>query len=138
MLQQLGWRLGGESSGHIICLDRTTTGDAIVSALQILHVLVSTDRGLHEIKSGMTKYPQTLINVPISDSFDFRSSELVQQVVRDAELDLADRGRVLLRASGTEPLVRVMVEGRDFAHVKQWAERIAAQVSASESTTLVN
>jgi phosphoglucosamine mutase len=136
MLQQLGWRLGGESSGHIICLDRTTTGDAIVSALQILHVLVSTDRGLHEIKSGMTKYPQTLINVPISDSFDFRSSALVQQVVRDAERDLADRGRVLLRASGTEPLVRVMVEGRDFAHVKQWAERIAAQVS--ESTTVVN
>jgi phosphoglucosamine mutase len=138
MLQQLGWRLGGESSGHIICLDRTTTGDAIVCALQILHVLVSTDRGLHEIKSGMTKYPQTLINVPISDSFDFRSSALVQQVVRDAERDLADRGRVLLRASGTEPLVRVMVEGRDFAHVKQWAERIAAQVSASESTTVVN
>jgi phosphoglucosamine mutase len=135
MLQQAGWKLGGESSGHIICLDRTTTGDAIISALQVLHVLVSMDRGLHEIKTGMSKYPQTLINVPISDFSDFKSSERVQQAVKDAKRDLAGRGRVLLRPSGTEPLVRVMVEGQDPAYVKQLAERIAAQVSEAAATT---
>jgi phosphoglucosamine mutase len=129
MLQQAGWKLGGESSGHIICLDRTTTGDAIISALQVLHVLVNTERGLHEIKSGMTKYPQTLINVPISTAFECKSSKCVQQAVRDAERDLSDRGRVLLRPSGTEPLVRIMVEGEDIVRVRQLAERIAAQVT---------
>jgi phosphoglucosamine mutase len=128
MLQQAGWKLGGESSGHIICLDRTTTGDAIISALQVLHALVSTARGLHEIKTGMTKYPQTLINVPITASVDVRACERVQQAVKDAERELSNRGRVLLRPSGTEPLVRIMVEGDDLAHVRKLAEQIAAQV----------
>jgi phosphoglucosamine mutase len=128
MLQQAGWKLGGESSGHIICLDRTTTGDAIISALQVLHVLISTKRELHEVKSGMTKYPQALINVPISRSFNAQTSELVQRAVRDAESDLYDRGRVLLRPSGTEPLVRVMVEGEDITRVRRLAEHIAAQL----------
>jgi phosphoglucosamine mutase len=94
-------------------------------------VLVSSGRGLHEIKTGMTKYPQTLINVPIAASFDVKKSERVRQAVREAEHDLAERGRVLLRPSGTEPLVRVMVEGQDVARVRQIAERIAAQVSAA-------
>jgi phosphoglucosamine mutase len=83
----------------------------------------------------MSKYPQTLINVPISDFSDFKSSERVQQAVKDAKRDLAGRGRVLLRPSGTEPLVRVMVEGQDPAYVKQLAERIAAQVSEAAATT---
>ncbi|MDQ3796692.1 MAG: phosphoglucosamine mutase [Pseudomonadota bacterium] len=131
MLQQAGWKLGGESSGHIICLDRTTTGDAIVSALQVLHVLVGTGRGLHEIKGGMTKYPQILVNVPIGVPIDIQASEIVQRAVADAQRELADRGRVLLRPSGTEPLVRVMVEGQDPSRVKQLAECIAEQVRAA-------
>ncbi len=134
MLQQEGWKLGGESSGHIICLDRTTTGDAIISALQVLHVLVSNSRGLHEMKVGMHKYPQTLINVPIAASFDVKGSARVQQAVRDVERELADRGRVLLRPSGTEPLVRVMIEGEDTAHVKRLAEMLAAEVREAAST----
>lgn len=135
MMQQSGWKLGGESSGHIICLDRTTTGDAIVSALQVLHVLVSQNRGLHEIKAGITKYPQTLINVPIASSIDIRNLALVEQAVKDAEGDLGDRGRVLLRPSGTEPLVRVMVEGQDLVLVKQIAQRIANEVRAAAAST---
>lgn len=138
-MQQAGWKLGGESSGHIICLDRTTTGDAIISALQVLHVLVSAGRGLHEVKAGMAKYPQTLINVPIAAAFDVRASERVQTAVREAERELSGRGRVLLRPSGTEPLVRVMVEGENVAHVEQLAERIAAQVSeAATAKGLLN
>ncbi|MBA2491070.1 MAG: phosphoglucosamine mutase [Gammaproteobacteria bacterium] len=128
MLQRKGWLLGGESSGHIISLDRTTTGDAIVSALQVLHVMVATSRTLHEVKAGMTKCPQTLINVPIVESFNVRTSGSVQQAVAAAERDLGESGRVLLRASGTESLVRVMVEGRDVERVRQIAERIAASV----------
>ncbi len=135
MMQQSGWKLGGESSGHIICLDRTTTGDAIVSALQVLHVLVSQNRGLHEIKAGITKYPQTLINVPIASSIDIRNLALVEQAVKDAEGDLGDRGRVLLRPSGTEPLVRVMVEGQDLVLVKQIAQRIANEVRAAAASS---
>jgi phosphoglucosamine mutase len=135
MMQQSGWKLGGESSGHIICLDRTTTGDAIVSALQVLHVLVSQNRGLHEIKAGITKYPQTLINVPIASSIDIRNLALVEQAVKDAEGDLGDHGRVLLRPSGTEPLVRVMVEGQDLVLVKQIAQRIANEVRAAAAST---
>jgi phosphoglucosamine mutase len=135
MMQQSGWKLGGESSGHIICLDRTTTGDAIVSALQVLHVLVSQNRGLHEIKAGITKYPQTLINVPIASSIDIRNIALVEQAVKDAEGDLGDRGRVLLRPSGTEPLVRVMVEGQDHVLVKQIAQRIANEVRAAAASS---
>jgi phosphoglucosamine mutase len=135
MMQQSGWKLGGESSGHIICLDRTTTGDAIVSALQVLHVLVSQNRGLHEIKAGITKYPQILINVPIASSIDIRNLALVEQAVKDAEGDLGDRGRVLLRPSGTEPLVRVMVEGQDLVLVKQIAQRIANEVRAAAASS---
>jgi phosphoglucosamine mutase len=134
ILQQAGWKLGGESSGHIICLDRTTTGDAIISALQVLHVLVSTGQGLHEIKAGMTKYPQILVNVPIGVPIDIGASEIVQRAVADAERELADRGRVLLRPSGTEPLVRVMVEGQEPIRVKQLAERIAEQVREAASS----
>lgn len=128
MLQQAGWKLGGESSGHIICLDRTTTGDAIVSALQVLHVLVSTGQELHDIKGGMTKYPQILVNVLVREFVDVGTSELVKRAVAEAERELADCGRVLLRPSGTEPLVRVMVEGQDPSRVKRLAERIAEQV----------
>lgn len=129
MLHEQGWLLGGESSGHIICLDRTTTGDAIISALQVLHGLIESGRTLHEAKQGMSKYPQTLINVPAEGPKQIPELPLVQQAVKDIEGDLADAGRVLLRPSGTEPLVRVMVEGVDASRVRQLAEQLAEIVS---------
>jgi len=135
MMQEHSWLLGGESSGHIICLDRTTTGDAIVAALQVLQILVTTGKSLQEIKSGMNKYPQTLINVPVESKLDINNAPNIQQAVKDAESDLADSGRVLLRPSGTEPLIRVMVEGVDAPKVKQLAQQIAKQVEATVSAS---
>jgi phosphoglucosamine mutase len=129
-----GWTIGGESSGHIICSDRTTTGDGIVSALQVLAYLVKEKMSLHEAKSGMNKFPQLMINVPLQGSAnqnmaDPMQSAAVQQAVARAEAKLNGRGRVLLRPSGTEPLIRVMVEGEDELLVSQLANDIAAQVT---------
>lgn len=120
--------LGGESSGHIICLDRTSTGDGIVSALQVLASLVQTGKSLHELKQGMNKYPQHMINVPLARRIDIEHSTLIQDAVREAETCLNDKGRVLLRPSGTEPLIRVMVEGEDGALVLSQAQRLAEVV----------
>ena len=131
MLKERSWLIGGESSGHIICLDRTTTGDAIISALQILQVLVTQQISLREAKSAMSKYPQILINVPIESKIDLDNTPKIQQAVKDAESDLADTGRVLLRPSGTEPLVRVMVEGVDAPQIQQLAQQIADSVAAA-------
>lgn len=127
-LSQNGWTIGGESSGHIICLDRTTTGDGIVSALQVLAYLAKEKMSLHDARSGMKKFPQIMINVTLSGNSDPMKSVAVQQSVAQAEAKLAGRGRVLLRASGTEPLIRVMVEGEDDLLVTQLANDIAAQV----------
>ncbi len=124
-LQQQHWFLGGESSGHIICLDRTTTGDGIVSALQVLAYLVDAGISLHEAKSGMAKFPQAMINVPLHDGADPIHANSVQRAVQAAEQTLDGRGRVLLRPSGTEPLVRVMVEGEDEKLVKKLTREIA-------------
>jgi phosphoglucosamine mutase len=128
-LNKNNWLIGGESSGHIICLDRTTTGDGIVSALQVLAYLVTENVTLHEAKSGMKKFPQLMINVPLQGSADPMQSAAVQQSVIQAEAKLAGRGRVLLRPSGTEPLIRVMVEGEDDLLVTQLANDIADHVS---------
>ncbi len=127
------WYIGGESSGHIICLDRTTTGDGIVSALQVLAAVVSTGRTLNDLASGtgMTKYPQTLLNVEMSERIDVDQSETIQSAVRDAESTLANSGRVLLRPSGTEPVIRVMVEGQDKGQVQQVAEELADVVRSA-------
>ena len=127
-LSQNGWTIGGESSGHIICLDRTTTGDGIVSALQVLAYLAKEKISLHEAKSGMKKFPQIMINVALAGNSDPMLSAAVQQSVAQAEAKLNGRGRVLLRPSGTEPLIRVMVEGEDEMLVVQLANDIAAQV----------
>jgi len=127
-LNKNNWKVGGESSGHIICLDRTTTGDGIVSALQVLAYLVQEGVSLHEAKSGMNQFPQVMINVPLTGSADPMQSSVVQQSVIQAETKLNGRGRVLLRPSGTEPLIRVMVEGEDELLVSQLANDIAAQV----------
>jgi phosphoglucosamine mutase len=128
VLQEQGWVLGGESSGHIICLDKSTTGDGIIAALEVLAAMAESGRSLHELADGMQVYPQTLVNVRVERSFDFQSSRQVQNAVREAERELAENGRVLLRASGTEPLVRVMVEGRDAGQVSRLSEAIADSV----------
>jgi len=128
LLQQDGWLLGGEGSGHIICLDRTTTGDGIVSALQVLYAVRQMGKSLHDIKSGMKKFPQLLINVKVDGPVNLAESNNIQSAVRDVEQQMGKRGRVLLRPSGTEPLVRVMVEGEDAAEVEQVATQLAQVV----------
>jgi len=125
LLQQGGWTLGGEGSGHIICLDRTTTGDGIISALQVLYAMFQSQRSLHELKSGMIKYPQCLVNVRIKEKVDINASPLLNDAIKQAESQLSDRGRVLLRPSGTEPLIRVMVEGIDKGEVERLANNLA-------------
>jgi len=123
------WIIGGESSGHILCLSKTTTGDGIVSALQVLSAVKESGQNLHDLKQGMTKYPQKLINIRVTKKSDPYSSDLVKTVVLDAEKSMADKGRVLLRTSGTEPVIRVMVEGEDFNQVDKWSKAIAEVVT---------
>lgn len=120
--------LGGEGSGHVIVRDHIPTGDGIVAALQVLHAVVSSGKSLHDIKQVMDKYPQTLVNVPVKQRIDLDSSALVQAAVKQVESQLGERGRVLLRPSGTEPLIRVMVEGEDSAETAELAEEIAGAV----------
>lgn len=128
MLQQNGWKLGGESSGHVLCLDKTTTGDGMVTALQVLAAMIESGRSLHEMKQGMTKYPQVLVNVRTESKFEYGESEAVQAALRQAEDELKDHGRILLRASGTEPVIRVMVEGSDESQVRKTADFLADAV----------
>ncbi len=130
MLQQDGGNLGGESSGHIICLDRTTTGDGIITALQVLAVCVQTGLPLHVLKAGMQKCPQHMINVPIRPGLEITSRSSVQTAMREAEQQLNKQGRILLRPSGTEPLIRVMVEGIDVQQVETVANQLAEVVKA--------
>ena len=130
-LMSEGWQLGGESSGHIICLDRTTTGDGIIAALQVLHVMINSGRSLRDLREGMQRFPQTLVNVPLRSKIDLESSAIVQEAVREVEAQLSDRGRVLLRPSGTEPLIRVMVEGQDEQLVHTYATQIADAVRSA-------
>lgn len=125
LLQQQGWQLGGENSGHIICLDKHSTGDGIVSALQVLHALRANQQSLAEAANGLQMYPQVLINVRVAKGVDCLGHDQVKAVVSDAEQVLNGKGRVLLRPSGTEPLLRVMVEGEDKQLVEQSAQRIS-------------
>jgi len=126
MLVANGWQLGGEGSGHIVCLDKHTTGDGIVSALQVLQALRHGGKTLEEAAAGLDLYPQVLINVRIDRKFDFRGDASVSSAVAAAESDLGALGRVLLRPSGTEPVIRVMVEGQAQDKVQKHAELIAA------------
>lgn len=130
-LNSRGWKLGGESSGHIICLDRTTTGDGIVSALQVMVYLAESKQSLEQALEGMVKFPQLLLNVVLTGTGNPMEAEAVKAAVADVEAKLAGRGRVLLRPSGTEPLVRVMVEGEDEDRVRAYAEQIAEAVKTS-------
>ena len=120
-----GWDLGGESSGHIICLDITTTGDGIVSALQALAAIVNCEQPLADLRSKMRKLPQSMVNVPLDNNFDLVANKAVQSAVSDVESKLGKNGRVLLRLSGTEPLVRVMVEGEDMDIVSKLAQELS-------------
>lgn len=129
MLLERGWKLGGENSGHIICLDRHTTGDGIVSALQVLAALRLQGETLEAACAGLTLYPQTLLNVRLPAGFDWQRRPEIESARRAAEKELGDSGRVLLRASGTEPLLRVMVEGREAGLVTALAHDIAAAVA---------
>ncbi len=128
MLSEHKGILGGENSGHIICLDRTTTGDGIIAALQVMAEMECTGKNLHELKSGMQKYPQILINIKTTKKIDISTNEFIQRSVRAVEQKLGDTGRVLLRASGTEPLIRVMVEGEQDELVRNSANQIADDV----------
>ena len=128
MLIERGWKLGGENSGHIICLDRHTTGDGIVSALQVLSALRLQGVTLEQACAGLVLYPQTLVNVKLPSGFDWQNRPEIESARIAAERELGDRGRVLLRASGTEPLLRVMVEGREAQLVAALARDIADAV----------
>ena len=131
MLKEKGGVVGGESSGHIICLDKTTTGDGIVAALQVLCEMIRTGSTLHDLQSLMTKFPQTLVNVRVNKAINLAKDEAVLAIVTSVEKRLGREGRVLLRASGTEPLIRVMVEGRDLALTKSLANEIASVIKTS-------
>ncbi len=131
LMQARGWILGGENSGHIVCLDRHTTGDGIVSALQVLGALRAGKATLAKAAAAVKLYPQVLINVRTRQRYDFKADSQVQKAVAQAEAALDSSGRVLLRASGTEPVIRVMVEGKSRGMVKRWAETIANAVRSA-------
>jgi phosphoglucosamine mutase len=128
MLLKRRWQLGGENSGHIVCLDKHTTGDGIISALQVLRALAEQGTTLSKTAGQLALYPQVLVNVPMKKQRDPIASPGVKRAVREAETELDGSGRVLLRPSGTEPLIRVMVEGRDGGKVRRLADHIAAAV----------
>lgn len=129
-MQEKGWRLGAENSGHVILLDKTTTGDGIVAGLQVLTAIVRNHMSLHDLCSGMKLLPQILVNVRFSGESDPLEEASVKAVTAEVEKELAGRGRVLLRKSGTEPLIRVMVEGENEQQVTALANRIADAVKA--------
>ncbi|MEE8220252.1 MAG: phosphoglucosamine mutase [Woeseiaceae bacterium] len=133
-LYETGGIIGGETSGHVICLDRTTTGDGLIAALQVLAVMKKTGKSLSKLSEGMAKYPQKMLNVRTEKSLDPSKSSKIQEAISQVEGELADSGRVVLRASGTEPVIRVMVEGESENQVLHLAERLAAVVAEAAGT----
>ena len=129
-MQEKGWRMGAENSGHVILLDKISTGDGIVASLQVLTAIVRNHMTLHDLCSGMKMLPQILVNVRFTGTHDPLESDNVKAIAAEAEKALAGRGRVLLRKSGTEPLIRVMVEGEDEAQVSALAHQIADAVKS--------
>lgn len=124
-----GWKLGAEPSGHIVCLDKITTGDGIIAALQVLLAMQNSKRSLHDLKKGMQKYPQTTINVPAKNPVAVSQNSRIQEALHNIENDLKQQGRVLLRPSGTEPIVRIMVEGKNSSVVETSAQALADVVT---------
>ena len=133
LMRQNGWRLGGENSGHIVCSNVTTTGDGIIAALQVLLAITTIGESLNKIKKGMNKLPQVMINVHMAKRTDLAKNTTVQAAVLATEEKLAGTGRVLLRPSGTEPVVRVMIEGEDKKQVKELAQELAVVVEVALS-----
>jgi len=131
LLNQNNWQLGGENSGHILTLDKHSSGDGIIAALQVLHAVIQSGKTLSQLRAELTLYPQVLINVKTARKIDLATHAEIQASVQAAEHELADSGRVLLRASGTEPKIRVMVEGENQQLVQALAERIAQVVTAA-------
>ena len=131
MLREEGGVIGGETSGHLLCLDKTTTGDGLVAALQVLAVMKQTGKSLAELAAGMQRFPQKLVNVRVRQRFDAGAHPEVAAAIVDVERALSGRGRVVLRASGTEPVIRVMVEGEDAAAVAAHAAALAAVVEGA-------
>jgi phosphoglucosamine mutase len=130
-MNEKGWVLGGENSGHILCLDRHTSGDGIIAALQVLAAMRQDANNLHTLLAGLTLYPQVLVNVKIAGKIDLAGNTAIQSAVKNAEQELNGTGRVLLRASGTEPKIRVMVEGQQRQQVETLAAQIAKAVSSA-------
>lgn len=130
-LQQRQWPIGGESSGHILVLDKHSTGDGIISALQVLQAVVRSGKRMADLLAGAELYPQTMINVRLSAGTDWQALPALQAAIAEAEQTLGQNGRVLIRPSGTEPVLRVMVEARDARQAQHWAEHIAQQVPAA-------
>ena len=128
-LSETGGIIGGETSGHLICLDRTTTGDGLIAALQVLAVMRRTGKSLSQLADGMSKFPQTMLNVRTEKSLDPAKCSKIQDAISQVEGELAESGRVVLRASGTEPVIRVMVEGENESQVTNLAEKLAAVVA---------
>jgi phosphoglucosamine mutase len=129
-LEKHGWILGGEGSGHLLVLDRHTTGDGLVSALQVLHACVDSGKTMAQLLADVTLFPQTLINVRLQAGQDWKTNTFLAEETRAVEAELGEAGRVLIRASGTEPLLRVMVEARDAKQAQACAERLVAAVQA--------
>jgi phosphoglucosamine mutase len=129
VLRERGWQVGGEGSGHMLCLDKHTTGDGIVSALQILSALKRSGQSLAQLTQDIVMFPQTLINVKVEPGFDWKKNKELLAEKEEVEAELGDKGRVLIRASGTEPLIRVMVEAKDADIADKMARRIAAKLS---------
>ncbi|MDJ0910413.1 MAG: phosphoglucosamine mutase [Woeseiaceae bacterium] len=128
-LREEGGVIGGETSGHMLVLDRTTTGDGLITAMQVLAVIKETGTPLSELVAGMPKYPQTMLNVRVEQKMNPDESAVIRKAVDDAQIELAETGRIVLRASGTEPVIRVMVEGTDEKQISDVAERLAAVVA---------
>ncbi len=124
-LKERNWLLGGEASGHIVCLDKTSTGDGIVSSLQVCHAIIANQQALSQLKTGMEKYPQKQINIKTTNAQTIMEHSKVKQAVAQIQGELNGSGRVVLRPSGTEPLIRVMVEGQDFKKVETLAQQLA-------------
>jgi phosphoglucosamine mutase len=139
VLEQLldrGWQLGGENSGHLICLDKHTTGDAIIAALAVLRAVIEQRTTLAEASAPVTLFPQRLINVPVQRGWDWKASAAVRSAERSAISALGNAGRVLLRPSGTEPVLRVMVEARERALADQHAESLAHAIATAAGQAL--
>jgi len=130
-LHESGGTLGGETSGHLLCLDKTTTGDGLITALQVLAIMQRTGKSLSQLAAGMQRLPQTMVNVRIAGRVDIEGNDTIRKAVETVEARLSGRGRVVLRASGTEPVVRVMVEGNDAEEVGQLARSLADSVRES-------